>query len=59
MNDRTSVLEELCASLKNNLNHSCKRCMNSKDAESISKCMQYFMCLDDKEDNEMDAIVEE
>ena len=33
--------------------------MNSKDAESISKCMQYFMCLDDKEDNEMDAIVEE
>jgi hypothetical protein len=33
--------------------------MNSKDAELISQCMQDSMGLDEKEDKEMDAIVEE
>jgi len=50
LNYRTSVLEELCASLKNNLNHACERCMDSKDAEAISQYMQDSMCLDEKKE---------
>lgn len=61
MNYKSSILDELCSSIKKNKNgnHSCERCMQLKDVEAIAKHMKEAMYLGDKNGNEVEAIVDE
>lgn len=51
MNYKTSVLSDLCSSIKGGSNHACERCMHEKKVETSAKCED--MCLEAKEKETM------